>query len=823
MTPLARTISKISAFFAAILFVLWLSITIIFRFVIDIDKLLREKSPVALTYSSYQVKQSLLPYIVLYNVQSTNMVAETVEISFNIFTFSQDFKIKINNCFLDASSRINSSSNIKSLLSNHYQSVLSLINNKQNFEFDIKNINIIFFDNTHVFEKMLVKNSATNFEFNSFGAANIALNAKLSKGKQSNFTALIGNANMQFEIVENYNDAQYVSGSVKLFNKNTKNDITAQISLNDEKNIQMILAGYYGNGAVNINYANDDLLASIQFSNLRISNYSLLQNIFSILDYRKDDKIIPTIGNLKVQLAVDELDFNKQKINNLLWELNKQSSSEQISSALSANFDMNGAFKLQGILDSNQYRSFFAGNFTFAHNDLNTLINNLGQFEFAHSKALASSATGNVKISSVDLVMDNISGKIGDDASVEGALSFKSIGNNPRLDGALKLNNMDVNSVSIIAYGVEYFNNLVLKSKDANYLDRFIPIRTNDLLVNLDFETYNTKLAEDLYSQLNLCINFSPSNIKVRSFKIVKDDWFISGKATLDASSFQPSFMVNISDGKLAIDKFQDLLVAIKPALSNKINLDALALKINAKIGDIKVNNLALKNFTFDVLSNQNVLILNSMSFNALGSDVKMNGVVVSDPFLVNMGYVLNNIDLATSVANAILPLGTGGLLSVNGSLNFDGDTLAEMLYSLNIQSDFIGRNITIPSVGATDLLAKIKAPAYQQQQLAQDLLYYASNGSTSLEQIKGSMEMNQGVISIKRTQFTNAANTGIVDGAVNLYKLSIDVNTDFNFDIGGGPAPKNPLQLKLKVQKDLFHPAKSLELVNVHTTDKKE
>ena len=132
MTPLAQTISKISAFFAAALFVLWLSITIIFRFVIDIDKLLREKSPVALTYSGYQVKQSLLPYIVLYNVQSTHMVAETVEISFNIFAFSQAFKIKINNCFLDASSRINSSSNIKSLLSNHYQAIFALINNKQN-------------------------------------------------------------------------------------------------------------------------------------------------------------------------------------------------------------------------------------------------------------------------------------------------------------------------------------------------------------------------------------------------------------------------------------------------------------------------------------------------------------------------------------------------------------------------------------------------------------------------------------------------------------------------------------------------------------------
>jgi hypothetical protein len=131
------------------------------------------------------------------------------------------------------------------------------------------------------------------------------------------------------------------------------------------------------------------------------------------------------------------------------------------------------------------------------------------------------------------------------------------------------------------------------------------------------------------------------------------------------------------------------------------------------------------------------------------------------------------------------------------------------MLYSFALKADVKAESVVINGLGIDDLAAKVDDVNYKvESQSADQMNSFANNGSTTFNNVSGSLNMYHGVLTLDNFTFYTLKSTGSATGSIDIYKKNI--NLLGLFEVGGA---RKPLHLQLNVTDDLFSPKNTLEL----------
>jgi hypothetical protein len=828
-----RPLLKIVSLILATLTFFWLLLAIVINF-INVEKTLKKSSPVSISYSSSSIEYFFIPKIVLTNFHLGDISANKakIQISFlSLLTFSP----KIDKLFLF---NANSNNDLDGfyIITNHHKIFKNIIQRQDNIlDIHFKNLTITALNKYLNFTDLVIKNTPNKLSVKGLTNENINIDFSLNKNDSKNaLTLLLQNNTKEFSLEEHYShNGDYQSGTMKFIaldklgsssgtnNIKAKVSITSDLELTDEamsiKNIKC--DGDSAQGTANIDLSNKVFNLVADFSTLDLNQFFDLETVKQILLGNEEKRKVPLGLDLGIQLRVNNLLLLDENINNLNVNIYNNNGKGLIVDNFSGTLDNNGLFKLTGLIEKNNYRSMFEGQISLAHNDFDKLLANLKIQPPTNNKPEAISLTSKLSLTAGELNADELNCSIGS-TKINGRIGFRLIGENPRVNGALEVNNFDFGeTLPLVKNTLNYFKQLVSDSNQPSYLNSFIPIRSNNILVNLDLTMSDITLYDQHYNKVDLLINTKPGIINLNLFSLSKPDFYLTGNASIDASNFQPIFKLNIVDGNIP-PIYPDHLIDFKNLLQEKINLATLTAAVSIKMKDLEAFSTKLQNFGLNMHNNTNssLILIDNLSFEALGGGAAANGSINQSPFLVNLGCAYNNINLSPIFQDSILMKNTTGVISTSGSINFSGDSLAEMLYSLNVKADLIGKNITIYNFGVDNLINKISQENYQQNNFADDLKNAANSGMTKFSDLKGSYKLNNGILSLENFAFTTDRSAGAASAILDIYRQNFDLSGLFNFYLGD--QKQNISQFKLTIKDNIFNPQKVLEF-NKNISDK--
>jgi hypothetical protein len=93
------------------------------------------------------------------------------------------------------------------------------------------------------------------------------------------------------------------------------------------------------------------------------------------------------------------------------------------------------------------------------------------------------------------------------------------------------------------------------------------------------------------------------------------------------------------------------------------------------------------------------------------------------------------------------------------------------------------------------------------------DLKHFAHSGSTTFNNLTGSVSMYHGILKLNNFVFSTLKSTGSASGVIDIYKQNINLLA--LFDVGQHSQGESPVYLKLNVSDNLFSPNNTLELYN--------
>jgi hypothetical protein len=253
---------------------------------------------------------------------------------------------------------------------------------------------------------------------------------------------------------------------------------------------------------------------------------------------------------------------------------------------------------------------------------------------------------------------------------------------------------------------------------------------------------------------------------------------------------------------------FGNSILDLRNALQQHFNFEDITGTLAINLKELNILSTDIKNFSFAASNNHSSLIIDNLSFEALGGKSQINGRITQKPFLVNLGYAYNNLNLAPIFDLSVLLNNTSGLISTSGVINFGGDSLAEMLYSLNIKADILGQDVIIQNFGIDNLISSISKKDFQNSSTYFD--NFVSNGATKFNNIKGSYKMQNGILSINNISFLTNKSSGAVSADVDIYKQTINLSSLFNFN--ATDKVDKISQFKINMVDSIFNPIKTVE-----------
>jgi hypothetical protein len=825
-----KGVAKIILFASGVVAMCWLALAILLGFILNIDFLIKNSSPIPIRYSKQYVEYFLIPKIILKNVRFGNLESKEVKINIDLLSFFY-FNPKMKNIVLLNSKSYYDQDNFNKILYHH--KIINTLLKEQS-----TSCNIIFYDlhanflgqNTH-FKQLDIINSKDILSLQGRGFNDFNIFTELSKGDNAVFKLIVDTKEHKFNVVENYVQGMYKSGKLefetkniaKIFNQsnvhqsiaaNNESKITADISLiNDILEVSnIILTGKTLSGNAKLIFSDTVFNLEANLQELDTNNFIDLINMVYGLTHSNTniDKIIPEKQDLGIHIKIANLLTANQKIQNFNFVMQGKDKNNLILEDFSGNLDDQGTFKIQGLITQNEYRSKFDGHVLASHLDLNKLLANFDVIEDEKQNLpLPFSLSSDLNLTNVAVSAQNLNATLGK-SKINGDVAFGIFGDNIKLGSIIKATDLDTNdNLSLIRKMVEYFDGLFFDSYEEGYLNKFIPIRTNHLLTNLNLKFENLKYKGINFQKANFLVALWPSNVSLNSYTLLNNHIYLTGNALLDATSFQPIYKINIKDGKLAPISF-NYLVDLKDQLQKRFNLANITTEIDVKFKNLGFMNANLENFELLAHSNSPILTIDKMIFECLGGSAFVNGSINTKPFLVNLGYAYNNLNLAPIFSNSFIMNNAQGIISTRGSLNFSGQNLAEMFYSLNVNGDLLGKDVIVQNLGIDGLLNNMLKNNYQQSDLAKDLDNFANNGSTKFNILKSQYVINTGIINLKNMEFSTDQSNGLLYGALDIYQQKVNLAGFFNFYLNR--QSQNISQISLTIVDDMLNPKKTLK-----------
>jgi hypothetical protein len=806
---------NLTSLILAIITLLWLIIILAFSFFIDLDNALKTRSPFPLKYVGYDLEySSFLPTIVLDRVTIDAPLGELISnkatIKLNLFSLLTSSGQIAQILFNDSNLNINKNNEIGIL--NHQQHIQNILNQKNNlFDISFSNITVNLPNKEINFSNTTIQNSSNKFLLKCLADEDIDILLEIEKNDPNNTLTLSAtDKSKNLTIKGIYLGSKFQSGNIIYTNTDFNTTITSDLVL-DKNNMSLkniICKGESIEGSGSLDLIDKNLSFVADLKHVNVNNILSIPTIKRTLEQKEDEKIFPSNFDVNIQVKLGSLVFAKQTLNNINFSLHTNNDGTFAVDDLSANFDNNGSFKIIGEITNNHYRSIFSGAISLAHNDTNMLLTKLGIETTEDTIAKPLSLASKISLTGVELNAEDLDCNIGNH-NLSGNLTYKTIGDNPRLNGSIKIKSFNSkDTLPIFSRAFEYFNSIIFDSYKKDYLNNFIPIRTNDILINLNLEAADTSLENSYYDKINLLVNTTPGKIDINAFSISNQDNYLAGDASLDASNFQPIYKINILEGKLPNLDFGNFLLDLRNSLQQHFDFEDITGTLAINLKELNVSSTDIKNFSLTASNNHSALVIDNLSFEALGGKSQINGRITQKPFLVSLGYAYNNLNLAPIFDLSVLLNNTTGLISTSGVINFGGDSLAEMLYSLNVKADILGQDITVHNFGIDNLIGSTSKKDFQNSSAYFD--DFVNNGTTKFNNVKGSYKMQNGILSLNNISFLTNKSSGALSADIDIYKQTINLSSLLNFN-ATDKADKIS-QFKINMVDSIFNPIKTVE-----------
>lgn len=533
----------------------------------------------------------------------------------------------------------------------------------------------------------------------------------------------------------------------------------------------------------------------------------------------------------------NRFDFNKNKMsttiiidkiqlteNNILKDVELRAEIEENRFNIRkfvGNIDESGRFLVSGYATQNSFRSLFIGQVSISHSDLNDLAEYVGGSEIRTENPIPYVFSSQVKLSTVDVSLQNMVVNTNNN-ELNGNVSMKFIGNSPRINATLKLNNanIDENNFPALKKVYEYAIGLTENTKSDDYLNKFIPLRKINSMSNVNINISKMVLNEKLYNDFQFNMLLSPGRVRLSDLSVQLGEDYLDMNIDLVAQGIKPVATIKINDGRIGIDFLTPgSMLDLRKKIIDEIALDKFDLVLNFYLsevyqGDFKLNRLVFLGNTTDKL-----LEIQNFDTDIFRGRMKSSGSILLDPFTFNFVYALNSASIL-DIAKLVPPgyINTGGAISASGMWTSNGSSTKELLYNLYTRSTVITKDITIDNFSFDDLIQKTSAPEYTIAQLQTDLKTSLLTGTTNIEDMKSDLELSKGIIKLPTIKFKTKYSSGSGSATINIYDFNLDLDSLFSFMIASNPVhgrsyiDYRPATIGLKATGSIFSPKKEAE-----------
>lgn len=738
---------------------------------------------------------------------------------------------------------------------NHDRLVSSFITNDiMDINFHVKNLSILNKNNQPILTlnncSLLKNNSIANStSFKGDGGYVGKLSGFFEKKvNQINLDLTISNDDYNFHLLETYIDSKLINGKAEYliqnladilhilvpdldsvfrrFNQNEKINIKFDIlptgQLLKLENVTIDSNSFVGNGGVYLS-RNDNVTSIIKLYFPKIDVKSLItssNNINQFSDSVFGLRLIFDNKSIITNVLVDQIILGSDEILNntkLSFNLDK---GVLVVNDFSGTIKSGGNFQLIGNVTQNSVRSILDGTIYLQHNDLNSVLNTLGYKQAVSKKPTAFMLSSGLKLTLIDVYLQNLMLKT-DNTKVTGNITARFIGSMPHFIATLDFSSIDLNrdDYPIISPMIKFAKSLSENMTDESYLAKYIPIRTADYLGNFDITINDLLIGSNSFGKAYILANVSPGNIGISNLDIRSNSDYINLSASLLASNIKPQLIVTINDGSLNIHFLTPKsLLNLRNNLLNEFDVEKIELKLNCALSKIIQNDLVLQNVKLALANNNALFKIDNLEANLLSGKLKAEGNILLNPYTLNFVYALNAIDFA-QLSN-ILPRGlldNYGGMSINGTFATHGNSLKELLYELNTQSEFVVKNAKISNFSVDSLIEKINNKDYSLKYLKDDLAKSMYQGQTELNSLRGNLQLKNGIVTMKNLVFNTKYTSGAASLAINIYNLDMVLSSilsfyiaDLNPNLDNSSNQNTPINLTIKTSGTILDPIKT-------------
>lgn len=494
--------------------------------------------------------------------------------------------------------------------------------------------------------------------------------------------------------------------------------------------------------------------------------------------------------------------------------------SKIIFDEFSGTINTNGQFKVNGVFSQNSFRTIFKGQVALAHEDLNDLVEFIGDKGLRSPNKVPYSLTSDIKFSSVDISLQNLLIKT-NEVQISGTASTKFIGNSPRTNANLKFTkvNLDDKNFPVLSQAYEYAMGLTSDSKKEDYVNKFIPLRKVNAISNYDIAFDQVTLNGNLYRNVGFNLGLSPGRLRLENLVLTDDKNHVDASLDLIASGVKPVFNITIHDGKIGVNFLSPSgLLELKKNLLENVALDKIDLNMSFVLSKVYQNDFELNRVVFKA-KNKNILFeISDFNADLLGGRLTSSGSILLDPYTINFVYALNSVSLEK--LSGILPDGMinkEGFVSLNGMWSTNGNTLEELLYNLYTKSNIFAKDLVLSNFSIDDMVEALNASKYDVRNLKDDVKKGLLTGETEISQLKTPLELSKGMITLEQAELKTKYTTGAVSANINIYDFSVNLSSIFSFYVnkaspGRAYVDRNATSLTVTANGNLFNPKKEAD-----------
>ncbi len=569
------------------------------------------------------------------------------------------------------------------------------------------------------------------------------------------------------------------------------------------KKINVQSASLQAKGEIAINKNNSGVnKVDLHFSKIDLDNLNKSQR-----ENKNTNEVYVRMNNrglynkkIDANVAIDEIKVNDTStLSNIILQFDTSDDKFSIKK-FDGDIGDQGRFTIVGYISHNAFRSIFNGSISLSHTDINEIAEYIGGSQIKTAKKIPFSLLSEIKFSSVDISLQNISIKT-NDSELTGSISAKFIGNSPRLNANLTLSNANVDSDNFPAlrYITSSIESLFTDSKKDSYLGKFSAIRNINSIGNFNINLNTLTLYEKLYKNISFTLSLLPGELAIRklyisydskdsiqktnrSKKVEKD--FIDFSLDLKALGIKTVADILVHDASLRIANFKAAdMLKLKENISRNIALDKFQITTRAYFSKLYNDDFDLGRVVLDVTTQNNLIDINKFDADIFGGRIKTSGSILIDPLTLNLVYGLNSASI-DQISNLFLngyPK-TGGVVSASGMWTSNGDSLEKLLYNLYTKSSIVAKDISIDNFSIDDFILKINRPDYKLYNLEDDVRQAVLIGKTTISDMATDIELNEGIIKIGSLKLKTKYSSVVAAALIDIYKFTINMNSKISF-----------------------------------------